>query len=228
MSRALDELLREFGPYLQRGERPVEPLARFATGLPEIDRLLGGGFPRRRLSEITGARSSGRTSLALALLAHTTGAGEVCAVVDAADGFDPSSAQAAGVVLERVLWVRAPGLREALRSAERLLEAEGFGLVLLHLAAGASRTAPTTSATWLRLARAAAGSGVTLVVLSLERVAGSAAEVALEMGAAKARFTGTPPLLEGLEVEARLARHRTAPADRSVRVRLHTSQSQAA
>lgn len=222
MSRGLDELLRELGPYLQRGERPAEPLARFATGLPEIDRLLGGGFPRRRLSEITGARSSGRTSLALALLAHTTGAGEACAVVDAADGFDPSSAQAAGVVLERVLWVRAPGLREALRSAERLLEAEGFGLVLLHLAAGASRTAP---ATWSRLARAAAGSGVTLVVLSLERVAGSAAEVALEMGTAKARFTGTPPLLEGLEVEARLVRHRTAPADRSVRVRLRTSQA---
>ncbi len=222
MSRALDELLRELGPYLQRGERPVEPLARFATGLPEIDRLLDGGFPRRRLSEITGARSSGRTSLALALLAHTTGAGEVCAVVDAADGFDPSSAQAAGVVLERVLWVRAPGLREALRSTEHLLEAEGFGLVLLHLAAGASRTAP---ATWSRLARAAAGSGVTLVVLSLERVAGNAAEVALEMGAAKARFTGTPPLLEGLEVEARLARHRTAPTDRSVRVRLRTCQT---
>jgi hypothetical protein len=62
-------------------------------------------------------------------------------------------------------------------------------------------------------------------VLSLERVAGSAAEVALEMGAAKARFTGTPPLLEGLEVEARLARHRSAPADRSVRVRLRTCQA---
>ena len=227
MSRALDELLRELGPYLQRGERPAEPLARFATGLPEIDRLLGGGFPRRRLSEITGARSSGRTSLALALLAHTTGAGEACAVVDAADGFDPSSAQAAGVVLERVLWARAPGLREALRSAERLLEAEGFGLVLLHLADRDSRTAPATPATWLRLARAAAGarSGVTLVVLSLERVAGNTAEVVLEMGTAKARFTGTPPLLEGLEAEARLVRHRSAPADRSVRVRLRTSQA---
>jgi RecA/RadA recombinase len=181
VSRDLDELLRELGPSLQRGERPAEPLVRFATGLPEIDRLLGGGFPRRRLSEITGARSSGRTSLALALLAHTTGAGEVCAVVDAADGFDPISAQAAGVVLERVLWARAPGLREALRSAERLLEAEGFGLVLLQLAGGDSRTAPA--------------------------------------------ITGTPPLLEGLEVEARLARHRTAPADRSVRVRLRTSQA---
>ena len=222
MSRALDELLRELGPHLQRGQRPAEPPARFATGLPEIDRLLGGGFPRGRLSEITGARSSGRTSLALALLAHTTRAGEVCAVVDAADGFDPISAQAAGVVLERVLWARAPGLREALRSVEHLLGAEGFGLVLLHLAAGDSRTAP---ATWSRLARAAAGSGVALVVLSLERVAGSAAEVALEMGAAKARFTGTPPLLDGFEVEARLVRHRTAPADRSVRVRLHICQA---
>jgi hypothetical protein len=222
VSRALDELLHEFGPFLQRGERPTEPLARFPTGLPEIDRLLGGGFPRRRLSEITGARSSGRTSLALALLAHTTKEGEVCAVVDAADGFDPVSAEAAGVVLERVLWARAPGLREALRSTERLLETEGFGLVLLHLAAGGSHGAP---ATWQRLARAAAASGVALVVLSLERVAGSAAEVALEMSTARARFTGTPLLLEGLEIEARLARHRTAPIDRSVRVRLRSCQA---
>jgi recombination protein RecA len=103
------------------------------TGIPDLDRLLEGGFPHGRLSEIAGPLSSGRTSLALCLLARATRAGEMVAVVDAADAFDPASAQAAGARLDRVLWARAPGWREALRSAERLLEAHGFALVLLDL-----------------------------------------------------------------------------------------------
>jgi hypothetical protein len=75
--------------------------------------LLGGGFPRGGLSEIAGPPSSGRTSLALALLAAATARGEVAALVDAADAFDPPSAEAAGVALARLLWVRPPGLTEA-------------------------------------------------------------------------------------------------------------------
>jgi hypothetical protein len=213
---AIERLLRDLGPQLRRGERPGEAPARFPTGLPAVDRLLGGGFPRGRLSEISGTLSSGRTSLALALLAGATRAGETCAVVDAADGFDPVSAEAAGARLERVLWARTPGLREALRGTQRLLEAEGFGLVLLSLAGG-----ETGGVTWTRLARSVAGTASALVLLTLERIAGTAAEVALEMRAVRAHFTGTPPLLEGLEAEARLVRHRSAPVDRSALLRLH-------
>jgi hypothetical protein len=79
-------------------------------------------------------------------------------------------------------------------------------------------------ASWSRLARAAAGSGAALVLLTLERAAGRAAEIVLEMRAARARFTGTPPLLEGLEIEARLVRHRSARADRSIHLHLRTPQ----
>lgn len=216
-ARAVEDLLRDLGPRLRRGGLAEEPESLFPTGIGPIDRLLGGGFPRGRLSEIAGAVSSGRTSLALALLARTTGAGEVCAVVDAADGFDPQAAEAAGVTLGRVLWARAPGLRPALRAAERLLEAEGFALVLLDC------TAPGLSApdaSWKRLARAAGSGSTALVLLSLTRSAGSAAETALEMRARRARFGGTPPLLEGLEVEAEVLRRRAGPAGQQARLRL--------
>ena len=210
-------LLQDLGPRLRRGGASVEARACLPTGLPEIDRLLGGGFPRGRLCEIAGPLSAGRTSLALSLLARATAAEEVCAWVDAADGLDPPSAEAAGVALERVLWARPVPGSPALRSAERLLEARGFALVLLD---PAGREREVARSAWARLARAAAASGSALVVLSRERAAGPQADVALELGGLRARFGGTPPLLEALEVEAVLVRHRAAPPERAVVLRL--------
>ncbi len=207
--QALEALLRDLGPQLRRGGAGDEVPPRLATGRPPIDALLGGGFPRGRLSEVAGPPSSGRTSLALALLAEVTRRGEVLAVVDAADAFDPASAESAGVALERVLWVRPrpPAGTPALRCAERLLEARGFALVLLDLAAAPPpRIAP---AAWPRLARAAAAGGTALLALSGGRLAGSAAELALELRPARAHFIGSPVLLEGLEAEAFLVRGRS-------------------
>jgi hypothetical protein len=212
------ELLRELGPQLRRGGLPDEALARCPTGIPELDRLLGGGFPRGRLSEIAGPGSCGRTSLALALLSEATRTGEVVAVADGADAFDPASAEAAGVVLPRVLWMRARQPREAVRGAERLLEARGFAVVLLDLGAPGPRVAP---ANWLRLAQAAAAGGSALVVLSLARAAGAAAELALELAPRQACFTGSPALLEGFDTEIALVRRRAGPGVRAVSLRLH-------
>jgi len=212
--RALATLLRDLGPQLRRGSAPPpdEPPARDATGLPEIDRQLGGGVPRGRLLEIAGPPSSGRTALALAWLARLTQAGEVTAVVDLADALDPPSAEAAGVVLPRVLWVRAPGLAEALRSTERLLDARGFALVLLDLdIGGVQADAVIHDATWLRLARAAAGSRTSLALLTGRRLAGTFSDLALELQPSVARFSDAPALLEGLETSATLVRNRLGP-----------------
>lgn len=219
--KRLEALLADLGPQLRRGDslgsRDREQPPRCSTGIEEIDRLLGGGFPRGRLSEISGSPSSGRTSLALSLLAATTQSGELAAVVDRADAFDPLSAARAGVNLERVLWARALTWRETLRCTEHLLETDGFPLVLLDLTAdlgGAPRRGeygPT--ATWIRLARLATSTRTTVVLLSAERLAGPHAEIALEMQPARARFTGTPALLEELEIRAVLVRHRTSPGD---------------
>ncbi len=76
-----------------------------SSGIREIDGL-AGGLPRGCLSEIWGSASSGRTSVLLAALAAATRRKEACALVDATDALDAVSAAAAGVDLERLLWVR--------------------------------------------------------------------------------------------------------------------------
>lgn len=225
---ALDALLSDLGSRLRRGgqlevERGGRERARrCGTGFAEVDRLLGGGFPRGRMSEIAGPPSSGRTSLALGLLATVTGAGETAALVDRADAFDPASAEAAGVDLERVLWLRARDPGDALRCIERLLQTDGFALVVLDETT-ATTALPSTTA--LRLSRLTAGGDAALVLLGRERLAGPHAEIALELRPGAARFAGTPALLEELEIGVHLTRHRTAPAGRTVSLRLRSIEA---
>ncbi len=192
------ELDPELGARIARADRPRDDAGTppLTSGLPQIDALIGGGFPRGALCEICGPASSGRTSLGLSLLAQLTRAGDYVAWIDAADAFDPPSAEAAGVELERVLWVRAPDPMAALRCGERVLETEGFGLVGLDLSNAAVRI---PEAAWLRLTRRVAGKHLPLLLLSDERLAGPRATLALEMVPGDARFTGTPRLLEPLE-----------------------------
>jgi len=225
----LAALLRDLGPQLLRGDHALarsEAATPLPTGYAPLDALLGGGFPRGRLSEIAGPSSSGRTSLALRLLARATRAEEIAAVVDAADAFDPSSAERSGVALGRVLWARPGGAAEAARCSRHLLEARGFGLVVLDLARAGTPALPALSrATWQRLACAARAARTALVVLSPTRQTGTCAELALELTPRRANFAGSPPLLESLEIEARLARHRTRPQARPVVLRLGPAAS---
>jgi hypothetical protein len=222
-------LLRDLGPQLRRGlheaARQSDGRHRLPTGLPALDALTGGGVPAGRLCEIAGPASSGRTSIALALLAQATGAGEWTALVDAADALDPASAQDAGVVLERVLWVRPPDARTAARACARLLELRGFALVALDLARPAREPAPLAAAVWQRLARAAAGSSSACVVLSERRITGAHSELALETRRARAHFEGLPALLEGIEIEAQVVRTRAATPMRVASLRLRASRA---
>ncbi|MGP0018339.1 MAG: hypothetical protein ACLPHP_07210 [Candidatus Sulfotelmatobacter sp.] len=90
-------------PASQLEIRPAPEMV--SSGVPAIDALTGG-LPRGCLTELCGPASSGRTTMLLAALAAATRRGEFCAVVDASDALDPQSAAAAGVDLERLLWVR--------------------------------------------------------------------------------------------------------------------------
>ena len=78
---------------------PRAPYSLVSTGIREIDDLLHGGLPAGAISEIVGPECSGRTSLALALVAGMTRAGKVCAWVDVSDTLHPESAAAIGVDL---------------------------------------------------------------------------------------------------------------------------------
>ena len=82
----------------------------FATGIAEADAILEGGIPRGSITEISGAASTGRTSFALSIIAGITQSGATCAWVDVHDALSPESAAAAGVVLERLLWLRAKSI----------------------------------------------------------------------------------------------------------------------
>jgi len=94
----------------------------------------GLAFTRGTLAEIAGCPSSGKTSLALSLLAKLTAAGEICAVIDSSNSFDPGSAFLAGVELENLLWVKCGGrLEKAFMSADYLVQAKGFGAIWLNL-----------------------------------------------------------------------------------------------
>lgn len=106
MPAALEAVLSEFSTLVtpaSRLERPAAPTV--PCGIAAVDELTGG-LPRGCLTEICGPASSGRTSLMMSALAEATARGEVCALVDASDCFDPLSAEQAGVDLERLLWVR--------------------------------------------------------------------------------------------------------------------------
>jgi recombination protein RecA len=87
--------------------RPTSP-----TGIPSIDDLLRGGLPIGALTEVVGPECSGRTSLALSFLARLTHAGKVCAWIDVSNGLRPESVAAAGVDLQRLLWVRCAAAQQ--------------------------------------------------------------------------------------------------------------------
>jgi recombination protein RecA len=84
-----------------KGEGLVAP-----TGAAALDAVLRGGVPRGELSEIAGPRSSGRTTLLLQVIAAATRRGEIAAIVDTFDRLDQASVVAAGIDLERLLWIR--------------------------------------------------------------------------------------------------------------------------
>jgi hypothetical protein len=76
-----------------------------STGITELDAMTGG-VPRGCLTEISGAASSGKTSVLLATIAAATRRDESCVLIDASDSFDPSAGAAAGMDFSKLLWVR--------------------------------------------------------------------------------------------------------------------------
>ena len=185
---------------------------RAPTGISEIDAATGG-LPRGCLTEIVGPSSSGRTSLLLALLAAATMREEACALVDAEDAFSPHSADAAGVQLGRVLWVRCGHRAEyALKAADLLIQGGGFGLVAMDLGDTSVPTARRISLTsWFRLRRAVEHTPTILVSLARQSNAKTCASLVIECGRKATAWSGTRPvsrLLRGFEVRAQATNRR--------------------
>ncbi|MGA2133209.1 MAG: hypothetical protein ABSH50_13015, partial [Bryobacteraceae bacterium] len=184
------------------------------AGVAEVDALTGG-LPQGCLTEICGPASSGRTSLMFAAMASAGGRGSVCALVDAGDAFDPVSAVAAGVRLERLLWVRCGGNAEhALKAADLLVQGGGFGLVVMDLADTPLAIARRISLTsWFRLRRAVEHTPAVLLVVDRQPLAKTCASLVLEMRRERVAWSGAPGcsrLLRGITV--RTERRKPVPA----------------
>ena len=210
---AIENLLRERkldGTLTSARAWADEPDRLAPTGLPAIDDPLRGGLRRGHLSEIVGGRSSGRTTILCQIFASATARGEVVALVDTCDRFDPAAAADAGVELSRLLWIRERGdAARALKAVNLIVQAGGFGIVAFDLAdvpAMAVRQFPYT--TWMRLSRVIEGSQTTLVLVGADRIARSSggATIALQ-NACGGRWAGRSDrarYLAGLQVEPRV------------------------
>jgi recombination protein RecA len=199
-------------------ERPIPEV--FPTGILAIDRETGG-IPKGALTQICApvGITSGRTSLLLSLLAQVTGKEQFCAVVDASDSFDPESADAVGVCLSRLLWVRCiqrgmKAVEQAFKSADILIQNGGFGVIAIDLGnvdEKLIRKIPLT--TWFRFARVMEAMPTALVILLPYSAAQSCAALTLNLGAS-AQWSGTDAvshtrLISTVEFNVEVGRTRT-------------------
>jgi len=170
------------------------------TGVAELDARLGGGFPRGQLSEVVGARSTGRSSVMLQMLAAATARHEIVALVDVLDMLDVASAEAAGIDLGRLLWIRGQAvihaglcrdvnqraLDHAIKALTLVLQAGNFGLVVFDAADAPPHTLerlPFT--TWRRLQRMIEGSQTACVLVGDAPIARSAGGVTVRLSRAE-------------------------------------------
>ena len=208
------KLLKEFSetlagvtPASRLEVRPAPETA--SSGIAQIDALTGG-LPRGCLTEVCGPESSGRTTVMLAAIAAVTSREEICALIDASDALDPHSATAAGVNLERLLWIRCGShaqssalsrkrrqafsleererrrmedpVEQALRATDLLLQSSGFGMVAIDLAGVPLKMARRIPlTTWFRFRRAVENTPTLLLVTGTQACAQSCATLSLEL-----------------------------------------------
>ncbi len=160
-----------------------------------LNHLLLKGLDRGTIVEASGARSSGKTSICMHILAQATQGGEVCAVVDLHNSFHPDSAAATGVQLERVLWVRAKCNPEyTMRAADLLLHAGGFGVILLDLSEAPVRTLNRIPVSyWYRFQRAIQNTPTILLICADTPQAKAASRYALQCQAQSFSWLGQRP-----------------------------------
>jgi hypothetical protein len=151
------------------------------TGIAPLDARTGG-LPRGAITEIYGARSSGRTSTMVSILAEATARDEVCALVDGNDTFDPKSGLGGGLDLKRLLWVRCHKLEQVLKTTDLLLQGGGFGRVVMDLTdLPLPHIRSISLASWFRFQRAIEKTPTVLVVMSPEGIVKSAAALVLRL-----------------------------------------------
>ena len=134
LEMALAGIEKQFGKgsIIRMGERPVQNIEVIPTGCLDLDMALGvGGLPRGRVVEIYGPESSGKTTVALHVVAEAQKAGGVAAFIDAEHALDPVYARKLGVDIDQ-LYVSQPDTGEqALEICEALVRSGAIDIVVI-------------------------------------------------------------------------------------------------
>lgn len=131
---AIDQLDRQFGKgtIMRLGDKPNEPIKTVSSGSISLDGALGvGGFPRGRIIEIYGPESSGKTTLAIHVIAEAQKRGGLAAIIDAEHAFDPRYAEKLGVDVKNLLISQPDNGEQALEIAETLVRSGAIDVVVV-------------------------------------------------------------------------------------------------
>lgn len=134
LAMAMQHLEKDFGKgaIMRLGDDSVQDIEAISTGSIGLDNALGiGGIPRGRVTEIYGPESSGKTTLAIHVIAEAQKQGGICAIIDAEHAFDRFYAEKLGVDVNN-LWIAQPDNGEqALDIAEQLINSGAVDVLVI-------------------------------------------------------------------------------------------------
>jgi len=131
---AMDKINKDFGEgsIMRLGDKPMGNIGFVPTGSLGLDYALGvGGLPRGRITEIYGPESSGKTTVALHVIAEAQKRGGNCAFIDIEHAFDETYAKAIGVNIEELHLSQPDYGEQALEEADRLITSGAFSVVVI-------------------------------------------------------------------------------------------------
>ena len=131
---ALAQIEKKFGKgaIMRLGDRPHEAIGSISTNCLSLDAAIGiGGFPRGRIVEVYGPESSGKTTLALQVVASAQKTGGICAYIDAEHAMDPEYAQKLGVNIDDMLISQPDSGEQALEIAETLIRSNSVDVIVI-------------------------------------------------------------------------------------------------
>ena len=134
LQNALASIKTKFGEdsIMVMGEQPVRSIQAIQTGSLGLDDAIGiGGVPRGRIVEIFGPESSGKTTLALHIVAEAQKAGGVCAFVDAEHALDPEYAKRIGVKVPDLLVSQPDTGEQALEITDSLVRTNSVDVIVV-------------------------------------------------------------------------------------------------
>ena len=131
---ALANIEKKFGKgsIMRMGERVFEQVGSISTNCLSLDAAIGvGGFPRGRIIEVYGPESSGKTTLALQVVASAQSLGGIAAYIDAEHAMDPEYATKLGVDIDDLLISQPDSGEQALEIAETLVRSNSVDVIVI-------------------------------------------------------------------------------------------------